>query len=121
MAEESVDRYLRGSDEMMAAANTLAGEPSGLTARAFLEVMARSDDLVDHDAESCGMCYQLVLGAEIARKMLASGTFDENAPTVWAEEQQRQWRESKFFRLWQEAVAEGRNPHDAFAERGWEP
>lgn len=30
----------------------------------FLGRMARSDDLVDHDGETCGMCHNIILGAQ---------------------------------------------------------
>jgi len=38
----------------------------------------------------------------------------------WAAENKRRWESSKFFKLWQEQNA-GRDPHQAFKDRGWEP
>jgi hypothetical protein len=29
--------------------------------------------------------------------------------------------ETKFFKLWQEVKKAGRDPHQAFRDRGWEP
>jgi len=31
------------------------------------------------------------------------------------------WENSKFFKLWQEEQKAGRDPHQAFKDRGWEP
>ncbi len=86
----------------------------------FLERMARSDEFVDHDGETCGMCHNMILGAQVAREMLAAGEL-EDAVSRWAAETQRRWRNSKFFRLWQQEQKAGRDPHQAFRDRGWEP
>lgn len=86
----------------------------------FLNLMATTDRTVDHDGEWCGVCHQVILGATLARDMLAAGQV-EDGMQKWAEENSRRWRESKFFKLWQEETAAGRDPHVAFADRGWEP
>jgi hypothetical protein len=39
----------------------------------FLERMARSDELVDHDGEACGLCHNMILGAQVAREMIEAG------------------------------------------------
>ncbi len=46
----------------------------GISDQNFLEHMARSDDLVDHDRESCGMCHNIILEAkEVAREVIEAG------------------------------------------------
>jgi hypothetical protein len=97
----------------------LAGQGS-ISDQDFLERMARSDDLVDHDGETCGMGHNIILGAEVAREMIEAGAY-EDVVSKWAEETQRRWRNSKFFKLWQEEQKAGRDPHQAFKDRGWEP
>ena len=120
MAKEQKPKdYKKASENAMLLAETLAGNGK-LNDQEFLERMARSDEAVDHDGETCGMCHQIIVGAQTARDMLAAGEW-EDVVSKWAEESQRRWRESKFFKLWQEEQAAGRNPHQAFAERGWEP
>jgi hypothetical protein len=66
------------------------------------------------------MCYNIIVGAQTDRDMLAAGEW-EDVMNKWATESRRRWEESKFFKLWQEEKAAGRDPHKAFAERGWEP
>lgn len=89
----------------------------------FLEHMAQSDESVDHDGETCGMCHHMRLGAEVAREMIAAGGLhvpNRNLVSEWEKEQRRRWEDSKFFKLWQEERAAGREPNKAFEERGWE-
>jgi hypothetical protein len=100
-------------------ARVLTGQGS-ISDQDFLERMARSDDLVDHDGEICGMCHNIILGAEVAREMIETGAY-EDVVSQWASETQRRWRDSKFFKLWQEEQKAGRDPHQAFKDRGWEP
>ena len=47
-------------------------------------------------------------GARIARDLIAAGEW-ENVMGKWSAENERLWRESKFFRLYQEEVAAGRD------------
>ena len=82
--------------------------------------MARSDDLVDHDGQTCGMCHNIILGAQVAREMTAAGEY-EDVVSKWSAETRRRWEKSKFFKLWQKEQKAGRDPHKAFKERGWEP
>jgi hypothetical protein len=82
--------------------------------------MARSDELVDHDGETCGQCHNMILGAEVAREMIEAGEY-EDVVSKWAAETRRRWENSKFFKLWQQEQQAGRDPHKAFKERGWEP
>lgn len=111
--------YRRAAEDSLELAKVLAGQ-GGISDQDFLERMARSDESVDHDGETCGMCYQIILGAQLAREMLAAGEY-EDVVSKWAEESRRRWEAGKFFRLWQEEVRAGRDPHQAFQDRGWEP
>lgn len=66
------------------------------------------------------MCYNIILASQIAREMIEAGE-REDVVSKWAAELERCWRQSTFFKLWQEERAAGRDPHMAFEERGWEP
>ena len=39
--------------------------------------MARSDELVDHDGETCGQCHNMILGAQVARDMIEAGEYED--------------------------------------------
>lgn len=62
----------------------------------------------------------MILDAEVAREMIEAGEFDD-VVSKWATESQRRWEDSKFVKLWQEEQKAGRDPHQAFKDRGWEP
>jgi hypothetical protein len=111
--------YREAAENNLELAKVLAGQ-GNISDQDFLERMARSDELVDHDGETCGMCHNMILGAQVAREMIEAGQY-EDVVSKWALESQRRWRESKFFKLWQEELQAGRDPHKAFEERGWEP
>ncbi len=117
--ERKPEDYREAADDSMELAKVLAGQ-GGISDQDFLERMARSDDLVDHDGETCGMCHNMILGAQVARDMIEAG---ECADVVskWATEARRRWENSKFYKLWQEERKAGRDPHKAFKDRGWEP
>ena len=117
--ERTAEDYKNAAEEAMDVARVLVGE-GGVSDQAFLERMARSDELVDHDGETCGQCCQMILGAEVAREMIEAGEY-EDVVGKWAAEAERRWRAGKFFALWQEETEAGRNPRKAFEERGWEP
>jgi hypothetical protein len=126
MSEENRPPEGRKSEDYRAAARdnlelakVLAGQGS-ISDQDFLERMARSDELVDHDGETCGLCHNMILGAQVAREMIEAGEY-EDVVSKWAQEARRRWEQSKFFKLWQEEVQAGRDPHQAFKERGWEP
>jgi hypothetical protein len=110
--------YKEAAANSLELAKVLAGQ-GALSDQAFLERMARSDELVDHDGETCGLCHNLILGAQIAREMLEAGEY-EDVVNKWAAEARRRWEDSKFFKLWQEQLKAGRAPHQAFKDRGWE-
>ncbi|MCI0680472.1 MAG: hypothetical protein L0Y71_00085 [Gemmataceae bacterium] len=111
--------YREAAENSLELAKVLAGE-GGIGDQDFLERMARSDDAVDHDGETCGMCHTIILGAEVAREMIEAGEY-EDVVSKWAAESLRRWEKSKFFKLWQKEQKAGRDPRQAFAERGWEP
>lgn len=111
--------YLDSADDALELAKVLAGE-GRISAQDFLERMARSDDLVEHDGEACGQCLHAILGAQVAREMIEAGEY-EDVVEKWAAETKRRWEGSKFFKLWAEEQKAGRDPREAFKERGWEP
>ena len=111
--------YMEAADNALELAKVLAGQ-GGISDQDFLERMARSDELVDHDGKTCGMCHNMILGAQVARELLEVGEYAD-VVSKWAAEARRRWEDSKFFKLWQEETKAGRDPHEAFKERGWEP
>jgi hypothetical protein len=117
--ERTAEDYREAADGAMELAKVLAGR-GGIGDQDFLERMARSDELADHDGEACGQCHHMILGAEVAREMLEAGEY-EDVVSKWAAEARRRWEASKFFKLWEEEKRAGRDPHEAFRDRGWEP
>ena len=117
--ERKPEDYREAAEDSLELAKVLAGE-GAISDQDFLERMARSDRLVDHDGETCGMCHNMILGAQVAREMIEAGEY-EDVISKWVKESRRRWEESKFVKLWQEEKNAGRDPHKAFEERGWEP
>ncbi len=117
--ERTPEDYRNAADDSLELAKTLAGQ-GGISDSDFLERMARSDELADHDGETCGMCHNMILGAEVAREMIEAGEY-EDVVSKWAAETRRRWETSKFFKLWEKEKKAGRDPRKAFMERGWEP
>lgn len=117
--ERKPEDYRNAAEDALEAAKVLAGQ-GAISDQDFLERMARSDEMVDHDGAACGMCHNMIIGAEVAREMIEAGEY-EDVVDEWATESRRRWEESKFFRLWQEEQSAGRDPHQAFKDRGWEP
>jgi hypothetical protein len=117
--ERKPEDYRQAAEDSLELAKVLAGQ-GGISDQDFLQRMARSDDLVDHDGETCGMCHNIILGAQVAREMIEAGEY-EDVVSKWAAETRRRWENSKFFQLWQQEQKAGRDPHQAFEERGWEP
>ena len=117
--ERKPEDYREAAEDSLELAKVLAGQGE-ISDQDFLERMARSDAVVDHDGETCGMCHNIILGAQVAREMIEDGEY-EDVVGKWAAEARRRWEESKFFKLWQEEKEAGRDPHKAFEERGWEP
>jgi hypothetical protein len=52
--------YREAANDSLELAKVLAGQGQ-ISDQDFLERMARSDDLVDHDSETCGLCHNLSL------------------------------------------------------------
>src|SRR5258708_1703291 len=119
MNERTPEDYREAAEEALECAEVLAGGGK-ISGQDFLERMARTDKLLDHDPEKCGMCWQRQIGAQVAREMIEAGEYEDVA-SKWAEEMERRWRKSKFFKLWQKEKKAGRDPRKAFEERGWEP
>lgn len=117
--DRNSEDYRDAAEDSLELAKVLAGQGS-MSDQDFLERMAHSDELVDNDGETCGMSHNIILGAEVAREMIETGAY-QDVVSKWAEETQRRWRDSKFFKLWQEAQKAGHDPHQAFKDRGWEP
>lgn len=90
-----------------------------LTPKEFIEKMAESDSLItEEERERDGLSYNIYAGAEVAREMLKNEDWDVSK---WCELARKRWQEGKFYKLWQEETKAGRDPHKAFADRGWEP
>ena len=117
--ERKPEDYVEAADNALELAKALAGQ-GGISGQDFLEGMARSDELVDHDGTTCGLCHYQILGAEVAREMIEAGEY-EDVVSRWAAEHKRRWEKSKFFKLWEKEKKAGRDPRKAFKERGWEP
>jgi hypothetical protein len=117
--ERTAEDYRNAAEDALEAAKVLAGD-GGIGNQDFLERMARSDELADHDGEACGQCCNMILGAEVAREMIEAGEY-EDVVSKWATETKRRWENSKFFKWWQEESEAGRDPRKAFQDRGWEP
>src|ERR1700677_2200840 len=114
--ERKPEDYRQAANDSMEMAKVLAGQ-GAIGDQDFLQRMARSDELVDHDGEMCGMCHNMIVGAEVAREMLDAGEF-EDVVTKWAAQTRQCWESSKFFKLWHEEQKAGRDPHQAFKDRG---
>ena len=87
--ERTPEDYMAAADEALELAKVLAGQ-GGISDQDFLERMARSDELVDHDGKMCGQCYYTILGAEVAREMIEAGEY-EDVVSKWAAEHKRRW------------------------------
>jgi hypothetical protein len=110
---------MEAADNALELAKVLAGK-GGISDQDFLERMARSDELVDHDGKTCGQCHYTILGADVARKMIEAGEY-EDVVSKWAAETKRRWEKTKFVKLWEKEKKAGRDPRKAFKDRGWEP
>lgn len=107
--------------ETMEKDQKVIAESRKMTDAEFLESMSRSDSLIDHEPNgTCGMCHHMFLMAEVARDMVKAGE-TEDVIGKWSKETERRWHDSKFFKLWQESTAAGKDPHQVFEEKGWEP
>ena len=119
LEERRPEDYMEAADDALELAKFLAGQ-GGISDQDFLERMARSDEMADHDGTTCGQCHYQILGAEVAREMIEAGEY-EDVVGKWAAEHKRRWEKSKFVKLWEKEQKAGRDPHKAFKDRGWEP
>jgi hypothetical protein len=117
--ERKPEDYMEAADNALELAKVLAGQGE-VSDQDFLERMARSDELADHDGTACGQCHYTILGAEVAREMIEAGEY-EDVVGKGAAEHKRRWEKSKFFKLWAKEKKAGRDPRKAFKDRGWEP
>jgi hypothetical protein len=117
--ERKPEDYTEAANNALELAKALAGQ-GGISDQDFLERMARSDELVDHDGTTCGQCHHQILGAEVARELIEAGEY-EDVVSRWAAEHKLRWENSKFVKLWEKEQNAGRDPRKAFRERGWEP
>src|SRR5450631_4086014 len=106
--ERTPEDFRASAENSLELAKVLAGQ-GGISDQDFLERMARSDELVDHDGKTCGQCHNMILGAEVAREMIEAGEYEDVA-SKWAAETKRRWEKSKFFKLWQKEKEAGRDP-----------
>ena len=60
LEERKPEDYREAANDSMELAKVLAGQ-GGISDQDFLERMARSDELVDHDGKTCGQCYYAIL------------------------------------------------------------
>src|SRR5439155_23221448 len=109
--ERKPEDYMEAADNALELAKALAGE-GGISDRDFLERMARSDELVDHDGKTCGQCHYTILSAEVAREMIEAGQY-EDVVSEWAAEHKRRGEKSELFQLWEKEKMAGREPHKA--------
>src|SRR5438132_13463299 len=86
--------YMEAADNALELAKVLAGQ-GGISDQDFLERMARSDELADHDGKTCGQCHYTNLGAERGREMNEAGDYDDAASKRAAEAKLR-WEKRKF-------------------------
>jgi hypothetical protein len=116
--QRTPEDYLNAADDALELAKVLSG-CGHISDQDFLERMAQSDELLDHDGETCGQCYYAMLGAQVAREMIEAEEY-EDVVKKWAAEHKRRWQESKFVKLWVKEQKAGRDPRRAFKDRGWE-
>src|SRR6516225_149334 len=97
LKDRQSEDYREAAENSLELAKVLAGQGT-ISDQDFLERMARSDELVDHDGQTCGMCHNMILGAQVAREMIEAGEY-EDVVSKWATEARRRWEQSKFFKL----------------------
>ena len=117
--ERTPEDYMEAAENALELAKVLAGQ-GGISDQDFLERTARSDELADHDGTTCGQCHYQILGAQVAREMIEAGEY-EDVVSRWAAKTKRRWEKSKFFKLREKEKKAGRDPHQAFKDRGWVP
>lgn len=66
------------------------------------------------------MCHNIIIGAQVARELIKAGEY-EDVVSKWAAEARRRWENSKFVQLRQQEKQAGRDLHQAFQDRRWQP
>lgn len=84
----------------------------------LIRTFSKSADHIEHQ-RNCGLCHHQKCMAKAAFEIIESGDFS-NAIERWTELTKKLWEKSKYFKLYQKELAAGRNPADAFQEKGWE-
>ena len=67
--ERKPEDYMEAADNALELAKALAGQ-GGISDQDFLERMARSDELADHDGTTCGQCHYQIIGAQVALRRI---------------------------------------------------
>src|SRR5437763_8315701 len=117
--ERKPEDYMEAADNALELAKVLAGQ-GGISDQDFLETMARSDELVDHDGTTCGQCHYQILGAQVAREMIEAGEY-EDVVSKWSAEHKRRREKSKFVKLREKEKKAGRDHRQVVEDRGWDP
>ena len=89
LEERKPEDYKEAANDSMELATVLTGQGE-ISDQDFLERLGCSDDLVDHDGETCGMCHNMILGAQVAREMIEAGEY-EDVVSKWATETELRW------------------------------
>jgi hypothetical protein len=87
------------------------------TGREMLSALAITDVMIPGDPEIDGMSHHALIWAQVARDMLLSDephTDLSETCRLHAEESQKRWQQSKFFKVFQEEGYAG------ITKRGWE-
>ena len=94
----------------------------------FLQNMSACNACLCGDPETDGCAHHMWLMGETAKEMLEElrenpNKYGDDKQIIreWSDRAQKAWRESKFFKLWQEVKARNGNIDEEFKARGWEP
>lgn len=88
------------------------------TEEEYIRSVATYDENLDHE-DGCGVCYYRKCMADAAKQILATGNF-EDAMGRQATLVKELWEQGKYYKFYLEEKAAGRNPKEAFDEKGWE-
>src|SRR5262249_60347774 len=106
--ERTPEDYLNAADDSLELAKVLAGR-GGISDQDFLERMAQSDELADHDGTTCGQCCYMILGADVAREMLEAGEC-EGGVSKWGAGHRGRGGGSEFVKLGKKGEGGRRGP-----------
>ncbi len=88
----------------------------------FLKAITADHEL-DHE-DNCGLCEYRRIMIQVANELLVSDRFKRRASgviTVFHNEVAARWQKTKYYELWKKSIETGRDPREAFKEKGWEP